>query len=111
MDDESDIRSTIVDILQDEGYSVTAASDGYEGLEVLKGMNPPPGLIILDLMMPNVRGDEFLKLRTQNLADIPVAYFSADSDILNKSKLAGIESLRKPVNFGEILSLVKKYCN
>lgn len=113
MDDDTDIRSTLADILEDEGYSVTAAADGQEGLNLLNLMTPPPGLIILDFMMPNLNGQDFLKIRSekQSLADIPVAYFSADSDIDKRSKAAGVESIRKPVNFGELLSMVQKYCD
>lgn len=113
MDDDVDIRLTLADILEDEGYTVTSASDGLEGIALINSMAQPPGLIILDLMMPNMNGHEFLKVRTENanLANIPVAYFSADTEIHNKSKEAGIESIRKPVNFGELFSIVSKYCD
>lgn len=112
MDDDVDIRLTLADILEDEGYSVTSASDGLEGIQAINNMAQPPGLIILDLMMPNMNGHEFLKVRTENanLANIPVAYFSADTEIHNKSKEAGVESIRKPVNFGELFSVVRKHC-
>lgn len=113
MDDDVDIRLTLADILEDEGYSVTSASDGLEGIQAINNMAHPPGLIILDLMMPNMNGHEFLKVRAENanLANIPVAYFSADTEIHNKSKEAGVESIRKPVNFGELFSVVRKHCN
>lgn len=113
MDDDIDIRFTVADILEDQGYTVTTACDGQEGLVALNTMAPNPGLIILDQMMPNMDGSEFLKIRAQSniLSKIPVAYFSADTDILQKSKNAGIEALRKPVDFNELLALVKKYCN
>lgn len=113
MDDDVDIRLTLADILEDEGYSVTSASDGLEGIHAINSMTHPPGLIILDLMMPNMNGHEFLKVRAENdkLALIPVAYFSADTEIHSKSQEAGVESIRKPVNFGELLSVVRKHCN
>lgn len=113
MDDDIDIRLTLSDILEDEGYNVTSASDGLEGIQAINNMPQPPGLIILDLMMPNMNGHEFLKVRTENekLASIPVAYFSADTEIHSKSQEAGVESIRKPVNFGELLSVVKKHCD
>ncbi len=113
MDDDIDIRYTIADILEDEGYSVTTASDGQEGLDALTTQAICPGLIILDHMMPNISGSEFLKIRSESdkLSNIPVAYFSADTDIVKKSKEAGIEALRKPVDFNELLTLVKKYCD
>lgn len=113
MDDDVDIRLTLADILEDEGYSVISVADGLEGIAALNSMTHPPGLIILDLMMPNMNGHEFLNVRKENanLANIPVAYFSADTEIHNKSVEAGVESIRKPVNFGELLSVVRKYCN
>lgn len=112
MDDDVDIRLTLADILEDEGYTVTSACDGQEGLETLMHMSHPPGLIILDYMMPNMNGPEFLKARNKSgLAEIPVAYFSADTEIHSKSKAEGVESIRKPVNFSELLTVVRKYCN
>lgn len=112
MDDDIDIRSTLKDILEDHGFCVHVANDGIEGLDFLKKAAPLPGLIILDLMMPNMNGHEFLKIRSETapLLNVPVAYFSADSDINKRSKNEGVESLRKPVDFNELLSMVEKYC-
>lgn len=112
MDDDIDIRSTLKDILEDHGYCVHTASNGLEGLDLLKAVSPLPGLIILDLMMPNMNGHDFLQIRSAStsLSNVPVAYFSADSDINKRSKNEGVESLRKPVDFNELLLMVEKYC-
>ena len=54
VEDDQDIRSTCVELLQDEAYAVEAAADGKSALETL-GMLPPSA-IVLDLMLPVMDG-------------------------------------------------------
>jgi CheY-like chemotaxis protein len=54
IDDDPDIRDVLDVLLEGEGYDVTAARDGEEGLAKIKEENP--NLIILDLLMPKLDG-------------------------------------------------------
>ncbi len=60
VDDDADFRDTICQILVDDGYEVTAASDGAEALEHLAAMAdahvPLPDLLLLDFVMPKLSG-------------------------------------------------------
>jgi len=58
VEDDEDTRSLIVDWLQSEGWQVDTASNGFEGVQAY--LQHKPGLIILDLMMPEMDGFEFL---------------------------------------------------
>src|SRR6185437_6059247 len=58
VDDDPDIRETLRFVLEDAGYPVYSAENGEEALAVLASVNPLPGLILLDLMMPVMSGDE-----------------------------------------------------
>ena len=49
----------VAELLRDEGYVVATASDGLESLTYLRGSTIRPGLILLDLMMPNMDGVQF----------------------------------------------------
>src|SRR5690606_16492213 len=54
-----DVRETLEDILESEGYTVTTAANGQEALERLSGA-ALPCVVLLDLMMPVMNGREFL---------------------------------------------------
>ena len=57
VDDDPEIRSSLGELLEDEGYEVVAACDGLEALRMLRN-GDKPSVILLDLMMPNMDGWE-----------------------------------------------------
>ncbi len=77
IEDDAPIREAIAEVLEMEGYSVSQARDGREGLR--EARERPPNLIILDLMMPNMNGLQFRAAQNEDaaLADIPVIVISA----------------------------------
>src|SRR5207244_10672732 len=58
VEDDFDLRDALVPILEYEGHRVVSAANGKEALERLQTM-PPPSLILLDLMMPVMDGEQF----------------------------------------------------
>ena len=67
VDDEEAIRSFAKEVLETHGYRVLAAADGAEAIEIFRENNGSIGLVILDMVMPNMGGREtFLKLREMN---------------------------------------------
>lgn len=79
VDDESDVRTVLRALLAQSGYSVTEAADGREALDLLA--DGEFDLMILDLMMPRLTGEEVLEsLRAdEKLAGIPVIVLTAKS--------------------------------
>lgn len=77
VEDNPDLRSALVEVLTDEGYSVLAAENGEEALQVLSGVTV--SAILLDLEMPFMDGREFLRRRAKSpeLSKIPVVVLSA----------------------------------
>src|SRR5439155_7067879 len=65
VEDDFDLRDALVPILEYEGHRVVSAANGREALDWLHAM-PPPSLILLDLMMPVMNGEEF---RAEQLRD------------------------------------------
>ncbi len=110
VDDDPDIRDTLRYVLEDAGYPVYTAENGREALEVLSSASALPGLILLDLMMPVMSGDELLRALKQvrALATIPVTIVTA-SGAPPHPLAAGL--LKKPVDLDALLRIVKKTCD
>jgi CheY-like chemotaxis protein len=111
VDDDTDTRETLTDVLGDEGYSVVGAADGLEALELLRSVTPR--LILLDLNMPSMDGQSFRErqLRTPPLASIPTVALSAVSQLPERvGHLTFDEVLTKPVDLDALLALVERYC-
>jgi CheY-like chemotaxis protein len=64
VEDHADLRDMLAVLLEGEGFSVQTATNGAEALQCLE--HARPSLILLDLMMPVMTGDEF---RERQLAD------------------------------------------
>ena len=109
VDDDPDIRETLRFVLEDAGYPVYTAENGREALEVLGDAHPLPGLILLDLMMPVMSGDEMLKALKQvhALASIPVTIVTASGAPM-PPQASGI--LKKPVDLDVLLRIVATSC-
>ncbi|WP_235880020.1 response regulator [Polyangium aurulentum] len=112
VEDDVDIRGLIADILRLEGYSVDAVENGREALEHLRA-GPPPRVILLDLMMPEMNGWEFRTAQAQDpaLAEIPVVILTGGGNAAAAAQGLGVDAfLRKPVDLDELLEMVKRYC-
>ncbi len=109
VDDDPDIRETLRFVLEDAGYPVYSAENGEEALTVLSTANPLPGLILLDLMMPVMSGDEMLKAlkRVHALAEIPVTIVTASGAPM-PPLATGL--LKKPVDLDLLLRVVARSC-
>src|SRR6185312_16955750 len=80
VEDDPDVRDSLQDILEDEGFDVIPAANGKQAIDFLT-LNDPIGadLVILDLLMPMVSGWEVLETMTADprLSEIPVLVLSA----------------------------------
>lgn len=105
VEDDVDSRCALINVLEDEGYTVAAVSSGREALHYLETA-PAPGLILLDLLMPGMDGWEFRHSQKQvvRLARIPVISISAAGKLLDADM-----ALRKPLDIDELLRAVKRY--
>jgi CheY-like chemotaxis protein len=111
VDDDEDIRDAVQQVLEEAGYQVAVAINGREALELLQ-TGPTPALVLLDLMMPVMSGEEFIQRQRQDptLAQIPVVILTADGRI--KEKAASLRAsgyVRKPVTLDGLLSIARQY--
>src|SRR5262245_16233882 len=109
VDDDPDIRETLRFVLEDAGYPVYCAENGREALEVLADLERPPGLILLDLMMPVMSGHEMLRAlkAVHALAQIPVTVVTASGAPMPPLATG---MLKKPVDLDVLLRIVHKSC-
>jgi len=111
VEDDLAIRQAVTDVLEGEGFEVTCAANGEEALRRLGDGGPPPGVILLDLMMPVMDGWAFrsAQRRDPRISDIPVVVVSADAEGTLAS-LAPAAFLPKPYDLGRLLAVVGRYC-
>ena len=99
IDDDAHIGNMLEEALSKEGYRVSRAYSGTEALLVLSGIRPD--LILLDLMLPGLSGEDVLP----KLKGIPVIVVSAKVDIDNKVDLllsGAVDYVTKPFNTKEL---------
>jgi CheY-like chemotaxis protein len=110
VEDDTDIRTTLKEVLELEGYDVVPAGNGKEAFDALQTMDVHPCLILLDLMMPIMNGWEFLEAQqaTAMLASIPVVVVSAAGDKARSAKAHGF--IKKPIEVDGLLKMIKQYC-
>jgi signal transduction histidine kinase len=110
IEDESELREEVEEILKFKNYDVVSASNGKEGFE--KIMNNIPDLILCDILMPEMNGFELFENLKKNsyTSNIPFIFITALNDRKNLRK--GMESgaddyLVKPFTGNELLNTVE----
>lgn len=103
IDDDVYIGDMLQELLEKNNYEVTRAYSGTEALFVIK--NSRPDLILLDLMLPGLSGEELLG----HIEGIPVIVVSAKVDIDNKVNLllsGAVDYVTKPFDTKELLARI-----
>jgi signal transduction histidine kinase len=129
VEDDEDSLDLLELILKEEGFDPITSTNGIRGLELLKGYSDSIELILLDIMMPEMDGFEFLSRMSQNpeMLDIPVIVVTALDEPGNVQKafslgafdyvtkpydsIALIARTRSAINFSRARSELKKKNN
>jgi CheY-like chemotaxis protein len=108
IDDDTDLRETLGELLCEEGYDARLFENGRRALEFLR-RGARPKLILLDLMMPEMNGWQFreAQLRDSELRDIPVVVMTASRGF-EGNPISAQEILYKPVGLGELIQAVER---
>ena len=114
VEDDKEIRQGVEIFLRSQGYQVFQAENGLEGLKLLE--ERPIDLAIVDVMMPVMDGYEAARaIRGSGRADaqsIPIIALTANAFLedAERVKKEGMnEHLPKPLDVGEMLSVLAKY--
>jgi CheY-like chemotaxis protein len=113
VEDDLEIRESLMEILEENGYEPVGAANGHEGLDKLSKSHQPPCLILLDLMMPVMDGRAFRQeqLRRPEFASIPVVVLSAYRNVAEETKDMSVAAfLKKPMKLDDVLGVVRKHC-
>jgi len=106
VDDDADIRAALQHFLESAGYPTIQAADGREALTTARSQ--PPGLVLLDLMMPIMDGWSFLVERGRHpeTAGVPVIVLSAHLKGPRGVPSGANACLAKPFDADELLALI-----
>jgi CheY-like chemotaxis protein len=109
VDDDEDIRETVVLLLGSKGYDTISAGDGLEALQIIRSRGCP-AMVLLDLRMPRMNGVEFAAAvrADPTLAETPIVVFSGDTTARATATSIGAHGLLiKPFEWTELLALVR----
>jgi DNA-binding response OmpR family regulator len=107
VDDDADIRGLLRELLERQGYQVTEASNGRDGLRALYAS--PPDVVLLDVSMPELDGWETLE-RIRDVSEVPVAMLTARAAELEKVrglKGGADDYITKPFGRQELLARIE----
>jgi CheY-like chemotaxis protein len=113
VEDDTDLRRSLAEVLEDEGCEVACARDGQEALQQLES-SVAPEAILLDLTMPGMDGWAFRSRQRSDprLARIPTVVISAAyaGDPSGVAPLAPDAFLSKPFDLGSLIDALKRVC-
>jgi CheY-like chemotaxis protein len=110
VDDDPDIRDSLREVLEDEGYEVACVGNGQEALDHLKTATPRPCVILLDLMMPVMDGWQFRREQKLHpeISDIPLVVITATGE--RPVLIDAAELVMKPLDLTQLFAAIERYC-
>jgi two-component system nitrogen regulation response regulator NtrX len=108
IDDEPGIRSTVRDILEDEGHEVIVAEDAIVGLEAMDAQRP--NLVVLDVWLPRMGGLDALAEMKKRRPEMEVLVVSGHGTIdmaVRALKLGAFDFIEKPLSMDRLLTAVR----
>ena len=110
VDDESAITDLVSLILTEEGYEVSTAQNGKEGLKQFESEGPD--LVITDIIMPDMEGIEFVQTLVKKNKNIPIVVMSGNiigTKFLKPARFLGAKAaLTKPFTTQDLIETVAK---
>ncbi|MBP5661535.1 MAG: response regulator transcription factor [Clostridia bacterium] len=107
IDDDEHISELVKLYLEKEGYEVATAGDGVEGVNLFRSFQPK--LVVLDLMMPELDGQQVCT-EIRRISDTPIIILSAKSDLFDKVvglELGADDYVVKPFEPKELIARIK----
>lgn len=112
IDDEAHLRVAVVDILSYENMEVITAAEGQKGIHLFRTHSEELCLVLLDLSMPDLGGEEVYGALRQIDADVPIVVSSGYSKSEVARRFAGIDwsaFMQKPYDMDTLLDIVRQH--
>jgi CheY-like chemotaxis protein len=105
VEDDADIREALAEAMADAGAEVVVAADGVDALDRLRE-GPRPSVILLDLRLPRLGGDEFLReMRSDpRFEHVPVITMTAGTTAAESNDI--VARLHKPIDLDDLRDIV-----
>ena len=107
-EDDVHIREGLTAVLEEEGYTVVAASDGDEALELYA--KTEPDILCLDIMMPGINGYDVCRRIRQTDPHVPILFISAKSEEIDRVlglELGADDFIVKPFGVREVVARIR----
>ena len=111
VEDDFVLRTSLAELLVNQGYAVDCAAHGLEAFERLSNAPAKPDVIVLDLMMPYMTGFEFRTLQRAlpSVCNVPVVVITASGGSAVEAEKMGVnQTFYKPVNTWRFLETIKE---
>lgn len=112
VDDETNLRESLVELIAGEGFRVAQAGDGADAVESLRSGAVEPDVVFLDVRMPKMDGLEVLRLiQAEKLTSAPVIVISAFGDsskMIEAMRLGAYDYVTKPLDVDEIVATLRR---
>jgi two-component system catabolic regulation response regulator CreB len=108
IEDDSAIQKVLKRLFETEGYSVDLAKDGLSALE--RFCKRRPSAIILDLLLPDISGEEVCQQITRIAPGLPVIVLSAKAEVADKVvvlEMVACDYVTKPFSPRELLARIR----
>jgi two-component system, cell cycle sensor histidine kinase and response regulator CckA len=111
VDDEKDIRLLVKELLENMGYTVKPCEDGIQALSVFQNAPLEVDLVITDMTMPNMSGDELAERLIQIRKDIPVILCTGYSEQISEDQALDVGIARymaKPILNQDLVKVARE---
>ncbi len=112
VDDEPSILKSLSDLLHDEGFDVTTASNGYEALKIVE--TEFPDLVLLDIWMPGIDGIETLQEIKKDNPSTQVVIITGHGTIetaVKATKFGAFDLIEKPLSIDKVIVAINNALN
>ncbi len=110
VDDDESVRQVIERILTRYGYQVRSAESAEKALEIFSGLQERPALVITDVIMPGMDGQELTSRIREMEPDVPVLFMSGySSNVIHQNFIVkhDLQHIQKPVTMRELITKVE----
>jgi len=108
-EDDADMRDLLQEVLEEAGYETVLATDGRAALALIERDTEQLDLVVTDVQMPNVKGDELLRAARKNRAEAPVIVITAFGSVeqaVELVKAGAFQYVTKPFKTADLLATI-----